>query len=81
MKKISFDEEELYVIAVFEPATRTGTISLMEEVLLEVKEDQDMYNLLFSTLEKLKLVTDDVFESMDLDSYREDLEIESEDDG
>ena len=81
MRKISFDEEELYVIAVFEPATRTGTISLMEEVLLEVKEDQDMYNLLFSTLEKLKLVTDDVFESMDLDSYREDLEIESEDDG
>lgn len=81
MKKISFDEEELYVIAVFEPETRAGTIALMEEVLPEVKEDPDMYNLLFSTLEKLKLVTDDVFESLDLDSYREDLEIESEDDG
>ena len=80
MKKISFDEEELYVIAVFEPATRTGTISLMEEVLQEVKEDQDIYNLLFSTLEKLKLVTDEAFESLDLDSYREDPEIESEDD-
>ena len=46
MKKISFDEEELYVIAVFEPATRAGTIALMEEVLPEVKEDPDMYNLL-----------------------------------
>ena len=80
MKKISFDEEELYVIAVFEPATRAGTISLMEEVLPEVKEDQDMYDLLFSTLEKLKLVTDEVFESLDLDSCREDLEMESEDD-
>ena len=80
MKKISFDEEELYVIAVFEPATRGDTISIMEEVLSEVKEDPDMYNLLFSTLAKLKLVTDDVFESLDLDSYREDLEIESEDD-
>ena len=80
MKKISFDEEELYVIVVFEPATRAGTIALMEEVLPEVKEDQDMYNLLFSTLEKLKLVTDDVFESLDLDSYREDPELESEDD-
>ena len=80
MKKISFDEEELYVIAVFEPATRAGTISLMEEVLPEVKEDPDMYNLLFSTLEKLKLVSDEVFESLDLDSYREDPELESEDD-
>ena len=80
MKKISFDEEELYVIAVFEPAMRAGTISLMEEVLPEVKEDQDIYNLLFSTLEKLKLVTDEVFESLDLDSYREDPELESEDD-
>ena len=79
MKKISFDEEELYVIAVFEPATRAGTISLMEEVLPEVKEDPDMYNLLFSTLEKLKLVTDDVFESLDLDSYRGDPELEEDD--
>jgi len=80
MKKISFDEEELYVIAVFEPETRTGTISLMEEVLPEAKEDPDMHNLLFSTLEKLKLVTDEVFESLDLDSYREDPDLESEDD-
>ena len=79
MKKISFDEEELYVIAVFEPATRAGTIALMEEVLPEVKEDQAMYNLLFSTLEKLKLVTDDVFESLDLDSYRGDPELEEDD--
>ena len=80
MKKISVDEEELYVIAVFEPATRAGTISLMEEVLPEVKEDQDMYDLLFSTLEKLKLVTDEVFESLDLDSYRAEPELDWEDD-
>jgi hypothetical protein len=78
MKKIIFDEEELYVIAVFEPVTRADTITLMEEVLPEVKEDQDMYNLLFSTVEKLKLVTDEVFESLDLDSYRVDPELEDE---
>ncbi len=78
MKKIIFDEEELYVIAVFEPATRADTITLMEEVLPEVKEDQDMYNLLFSAVEKLKLVTDEVFESLDLDSYRVDPELEDD---
>ena len=67
-------------MAVFEPATRAGTISLMEEVLPEVKEDQDMYDLLFSTLEKLKQGTDEVLASLELDSCREDLERESEDD-
>ena len=79
MRKISFDEEELYVIAVFEPAERTRTISLMEAVLPEVKEDQDMYDLLFSALEKLKLISDEVFESLDLDSYRKDPELEEDD--
>ena len=78
MRKVSFDEEELYVIAVFEPATRVKTITVMEEVLPEVKEDPEMYDLLFSALEKLKLVTDDFFENLDLEGYREDLEAEED---
>ena len=79
MRKISFDEEELYVIAVFEPSTREKTIAHMEEVLPEVKEDQDMYDLLFSALEKLKLVTDDFFEELDLEEYGENPELEEDD--
>ena len=38
-----------------------------------------MYDLLFSALEKLKLISDEVFESLDLDSYRKDPELEEDD--
>ena len=79
MRRISFDEEELYVIAVFESSTREKTIAVMEEVLPEIKEDPEMYDLLFSALEKLKLVTDDIFEELDLDDYREDPDMEDDD--
>ena len=36
MRKITFDEEELFAIAVFEPAAREKTVEQMEEVLAEL---------------------------------------------
>ena len=52
MKKITFDEEELFAIAVFEPDTRVNTIKRLERVLPELQDDPEMH----------------------LDSYREELE-------
>jgi hypothetical protein len=61
MKKITFDEEEMFVIAVFNPDTRSNTIHIMSEVLPELKDDQDMFDLLLSAMEKLKRISDDEY--------------------
>ncbi len=74
MKKITFDEEELFAIAVFNPDTRPNTIQAMKDVLPELKEDQEMFDLLVSAMEKLKRTSDEEYKKMDLETYREEME-------
>jgi hypothetical protein len=81
MKKITFDEEEMFVIAVFNPDTRSNTIHIMSEVLPELKDDQDMFDLLLSTMEKLKRISDDEYKKMDLTEYRDEIEWALEEEG
>ena len=81
MKKITFDEEEMFVIAVFNPDTRSNTIHIMSEVLPELKDDQDMFDLLLSAMEKLKRISDDEYQKMDLSDYRDEIEWAIEEEG
>ena len=81
MKKITFDEEEMFVIAVFNPDTRSYTIHIMSEVLPELKDDQDMFDLLLSAMEKLKRISDDEYKKMDLSDYRDEIEWAIEEEG
>lgn len=81
MRKITFDEEELFAIAVFEPAAREKTVEQMEEVLAELSEDPEMKALLVSVKEKLSRISDKDFEQLDLESYRDELEEEDEEEG
>ena len=74
MKKITFDEEELFAIAVFEPDTRINTIKRLERVLPELQDDPEMRDLVRSAREKLKKISDREYSLLDLDSYREELE-------
>ena len=74
MKKITFDEEELFAIAVFEPDTRVNTIKRLEKVLPELQDDLEMRDLVRSAREKLKKISDREYSLLDLDSYREELE-------
>ena len=74
MKKITFDEEELFAIAVFEPDTRVNTIKRLEKVLPELQDDPEMRDLIRSAREKLKKISDKEYALLDLDSYREELE-------
>lgn len=74
MKKITFDEEELFAIAVFEPDTRVNTIKRLERVLPELQDDPEMHDLIRSVQEKLKKISDREYALLDLDSYREELE-------
>ena len=74
MKKITFDEEELFAIAVFEPDTRINTIKRLDRVLPELQDDPEMRDLVRSAREKLKKISDREYSLLDLDSYREELE-------
>ena len=78
MRKIAFDEEELLVLAVLEPNTRKNTIARLEEILPEVKDDPDMEAIVISAAEKLKRITDEAFDLLGLEEYREELQAEDE---
>ena len=74
MKKTAFDEEELMIISIFEPEKRSTTITRLESLLPEVEEDPYMKDLIISTVEKLKQVTDEAFDALDLTDYRKTSE-------
>ena len=78
MRKIAFDEEELLVLAVLEPDTRKNTIARLEEILPEVKDDPAMEALVISAVAKLKRITDEAFDLLGLEEYREELQAEDE---
>lgn len=81
MRKIVFDEEELLVLAVLKPDTRKNTIARLEEILPEVKDDPDMEAIVISAAEKLKRITDEAFDLLGLEEYREELQAEDEEGG
>ena len=81
MRKIVFDEEELLVLAVLEPDTRKNTIARLEEILPEVRDDSDMEAIVISAAEKLKRITDEAFDLLGLEEYREELQAEDEEGG
>ena len=78
MKKITFDEEELYAIAVFHIETREKAIADMEKVLGLMDDDPEMKALIVSVKEKLKRISDKDFKELDVERYIEELEEEDE---
>ena len=81
MRKITFDEEELFVLAILEPDNRKNAIVRLEEILPEVKDDPDMEAIIVSVTEKLKLISDEVYKQLGLEEYREELLAEDEEGG
>lgn len=81
MRKITFDEEELLVLAVMEPDNRKNTIEMLTKILPEVKDDPDMEAIVVSATEKLKLISDEIFDQLGLEEYREELRAEDEEGG
>ena len=81
MRKITFDEEELLVLAVMEPDNRKNTIAMLTKILPEVKDDPDMEAIVVSATEKLKLISDEIFDQLGLEEYREELRAEDEEGG
>ena len=80
MRKITFDEEELFALAILEPADRKSMVAKMADILPELKEDPEMHSLILSAMEKLKRISDRDYEKLGLDDYREELRYMDEED-
>lgn len=81
MRKIVFDEEEMLVLAILEAHTRKDMIICLEEVLSEVKDDPDMKAIIISAAEKMKRISDEAFDHLELEAYREELRAEDAEEG
>ena len=51
--RVRFEEEEYFVMAMFEKDTRTGTMEEIRRVLPFISEDGEMLALVNSTLKKI----------------------------
>ena len=69
---VRFEEEEYFVMAVFEKDTRTGTMEEIRRVLPFISEDGEMLALVNSTLKKMEQLTDQEFSGMDLETYAQE---------
>ena len=69
---IRFEEDELFVMAMFEKNSRIETMQEIRRILPFVKEDAEMLNLINATLKKMERLTDQEFSAIDLEVYRQE---------
>ena len=80
MSKVTFEEDELAVVALFQENTRKDTIDILKdtlEVLEEMKEDpleDDLMETIASAISKLQMIEDKYYYSLDLNRYLNNLE-------
>ncbi|MCD8397606.1 MAG: transposon-transfer assisting family protein [Lachnospiraceae bacterium] len=72
MTKITFDEEELIVMAMFEAGSREKTAEEIKEILPYIKGDSELEEVVNATVEKMRQISDDEFVQIDLDVYRQE---------
>ena len=70
--RVRFEEEEYFVMAMFEKDTRTGTMEEIRRVLQFIREDGEMLALVNSTLKKMEQLTDQEFSRLDLETYAQE---------
>ncbi|MCD8011561.1 MAG: transposon-transfer assisting family protein [Lachnospiraceae bacterium] len=74
MKEVTFEQDELMVMAMFQEDSRSLTMERITEVIPYIKKDKEVYPLVVSTLEKMKRLSDTAFQSLDLEPYKEEPE-------
>ena len=80
MNQIRFEEDELTLVSAFAARTREETIDVLKgalDVIEETKEDfsdEEMILLLSSTIEKLQQTEDELFYSLSLEEYLNNIE-------
>ena len=76
MKQIRFEEEEMCVISCFDTSSRESTLQAVQFVVPYIRDDDELSALVVSTVEKLKMITDEEFDQLDFEIYRADDEDE-----
>ena len=80
MSKVKFEEDELAIVALFQANTRKDTIDILKdtlEALEETKEDplgDDLLETIVSAINKLQMIEDKYYYSLDLSTYLNNLE-------
>lgn len=80
MRTINFEENELAVMAIFKEKTRQETVAALKEALeaLETLQEpiaeDEMIEIVTATIEKLQLIEDRYYYSLDLNAYLNNLE-------
>ena len=83
MKKISFEQDELTLMAIYSAQTKQETIRALKETLEELEQEEadeadlDMPDILSSLIEKLQLIEDKYYYSIDIQEYLNDIEEEA----
>ena len=72
MKRIRFEEEEMYVISCFDTSSRETALQAVQFVIPFTKDDEELSALVVSSVEKLKMIPDEEFDQLDFESYRVD---------
>lgn len=67
-----FEEDEYFLMAMFQKDSRTKTIQEIRCVLPFINDDADMLTLVNGTLKKMELLTDQEYTDMDLEAYRQE---------
>lgn len=80
MRKVNLEENELTITAIFQQKTKEDTIQTLKEAL-EVLEDEDdgpendeLVEIINSTVGKLQQIEDKYYYSLDLNYYLNNLE-------
>lgn len=65
-----FQQDEYYIIAMFQKGSRQQTIKAIQNVLPYLTEDAEMLSLVESTLKRVEQISDQEFQQLDLASYK-----------
>lgn len=83
MKKIYFEQDELTLMAIYSAQTKQETIRALKETLEDLEQEEadetdlDMTDILSSLIEKLQLIEDKYYYSIDIQEYLNDIEEEA----
>lgn len=76
MAKMIFTEDEYLTMAMFEADTREKVLTDLKDCLQFITNDQELTDLVKSTIGKLKRITDEDYKKMDLSPYKQEAEAE-----
>ncbi|MCD7889672.1 MAG: transposon-transfer assisting family protein [Oscillospiraceae bacterium] len=72
IRKITFEKDELIILAMFEEEGRQETVKEIESVIPFVSDDTEIESLVIGTIEKLKMMSDEEFAKLDLEEYKQE---------